>query len=287
MSQETGQVEFPPGNRTDWDGIDEADYDLLRGYLRNVSNTLRWESGKCLPAFPSSGKHQDVEILQGLVQELQKKKKTNKKLDDTSLFQVDNPDPIGRLEDTLAGRKQLCVYDESIQKEKVVHFQCNHKEHLRLLVHFYAFVFFEDWREDLWMKRFVRDHLHYQDEIQCAAARIVQSIKQHVTKRTNGKTTEFDTFHIRRGDFQFKDTRVDIQTIIDNTKAELTPGSTIFVATDEHDKNFFKPMGEIYDLLFLDDFKKELEGVNCKYDKSRSIGKKETIRYLKYLLKIK
>lgn len=287
MSQETGQVEFPPGNRTDWDGIYQADYDLLRGYLRNVSNTLRWESGKCLSAFPSSGKHQDVEILQGLVQELQKKKKTNKKLDDTSLFQVDNPDPIGRLEDTLAGRKQLCVYDESIQKEKVVHFQCNHKEHLRLLVHFYAFVFFEDWREDLWMKRFVRDHLHYQDEIQCAAARIVQSIKQHVMKRTNGKTTEFDTFHIRRGDFQFKDTRVDIQTIIDNTKAELTPGSTIFVATDEHDKNFFKPMGEIYDLLFLDDFKKELEGVNCKYGKSRSIGKKEIIQYLKYLLKIK
>ena len=63
MLQETGQVEFPPGNRTEWDGIDQADYDLLRGYLRNVSNTLRWEPGKCLPAFPSSGKHQDVEIL--------------------------------------------------------------------------------------------------------------------------------------------------------------------------------------------------------------------------------
>jgi hypothetical protein len=25
-----------------------------------------------------------------------------------------------------------------------------------MLVHFYAFLFFEDWREDLWMKRYVR-----------------------------------------------------------------------------------------------------------------------------------
>ena len=101
----------------------------------------------CLSAFPSSGKHQDVEILQGLVLELQSE--TKNKSDGTSLFEVDNPDPIERLKDNLAGRKQLCVYDENIQKEKVVHFQCNHKKHLRLLVHFYAFLFFEDWRECL------------------------------------------------------------------------------------------------------------------------------------------
>jgi len=263
INQETGKSEFPPGNRTDWDGIDQADYDLLRGYLRNVSNTLRWNPTECLSAFPSSGKHQDVEILQGLVLELQSE--TKKKSDGTSLFEVDNPDPIERLKDNLAGRKQLCVYDENIQKEKVVHFQCNHKKHLRLLVHFYAFLFFEDWREDLWMKRFVRDHLHYRDEIQCAAARIVDKIRQHVNNKTNTQTNEFDTFHIRRGDFQYKETRVDIQTIIKNTEAELTPGSTVFIATDERDKNFFKPMGEIYDLLFLDDFKNELEGVNSNY----------------------
>ena len=178
---------------------------------------------------------------------------------------MDDPDPLSRLQDTLAGRKELCVYDESFQKEQVLHFQCNHKEHLRLLVHFYAFLFFEDWKEDLWMKRFVRDHLHYQDEIQCAAARIVEKIRKHVSEKTNGKTTEFDTFHIRRGDFQFKATRIPAEEIYDNTKTELTPGTTIFIATDERDKKFFDPLREHYDLLFLDDFNTELEGVNCKY----------------------
>lgn len=235
---------------------------MLRGYLRNVSHTLQWRPGRCLPAFPSSGNHKDVEILQKLAKEAKKQDQHTEKKE---LFQVDDPNPLSRLEDTLAGRHNLCVYDEDNQKEQVVHFQMNHKQNLRLLVHFYGFLFFEDWREDLWMKRFVRDHLHYTDEIQCAAGRIVEKVRNHVSKRTGGKSTEFDTFHIRRGDFQFKETRIGIEEIIKNTKDNLTPGSTIFVATDERDKKFFEPMKKIYDLLFLDDFKQELEGVNCKY----------------------
>ena len=125
---------------------------------------------------------------------------------ETGLFHVDDPDPLSRLQDTLADRKRLCVYNEDLQKEQIVHFQMNHKEKLRLLVHFYAFIFFEDWKEDMWMKRFVRDHLHYRDEIQCAAARVVEKVREHVKKKTGGKSSEYDSFHIRRGDFQFKTT---------------------------------------------------------------------------------
>ena len=49
---------------------------------------------------------------------------------------------------------------------------------MRLLTHFYAFLFFEDYDHDLWAKRFVRDHLRYVDEIQCAAARIASALKE-------------------------------------------------------------------------------------------------------------
>jgi GDP-fucose protein O-fucosyltransferase len=256
-------VEFPPGNRTDWDGTNQEEYDLLRGYLRNVSVTARWQPGTCLPAFPSSGKHEDIEVLQGLV--LRAKGHQPKTHPETGLFHVDDPDPLSRLQDTLAGRKELCVYNEQLQKEKIVHFQMNHKEQLRLLVHFYAFIFFEDWKEDLWMKRFVRDHLHYRDEIQCAAARVVKRVRDHVKKKTGGKSSEFDSFHIRRGDFQFKTTRIEAEKIYENSKDELTPGSTIFIATDERDKSFFDPLRKQYDLLFLDDFMDELKDVNCKF----------------------
>lgn len=135
----------------------------------------------------------------------------------------------------------------------------------RLLVHFYGFIFLESWWQDLWLKRFVRDHLRYKDEIQCAAARVIEKIRKHVKRRSNGRTTKFDAFHVRRGDFQFKETRVNIQTIIDNTKIDLNVGDTIFISTDERNKNFFAPMGEIYDLLFLDDFKEELGDINSNY----------------------
>ncbi len=66
----TGRVEFPPGNRTDWDGIDQHDYDMLREYIRNVTYTpFTWKPSDCLPAFPASGNHNDVAVLQGLAQQ--------------------------------------------------------------------------------------------------------------------------------------------------------------------------------------------------------------------------
>lgn len=259
-NHETGRVEFPPGNRTNWDGISQDDYDLLRGYLRNVSLTARWNPGRCLPAFPSSGNHKDVQLLQDLVPKAEK-------LNVDRPPKLDAPDPVFRLADTLAGRKALCVYDETFQNEPIVHFQMNHKEKLRLLVHFYAFLFFEDWKEDMWMKRFVRDHLRYLDEIQCAAARIVAKLRKHVKGRGNGHGDPngiFDTFHIRRGDFQFKTTRISAEEIVKNSEAELTPNSTIFIATDERDKKYFQPLRDRYDIWFLDDFNEELEGVNSK-----------------------
>jgi Holliday junction resolvase RusA-like endonuclease len=110
------------------------------------------------------------------------------------------------------------------------------------------------------MKRFVRDHVRYVDEIQCAAARVVNAVRQHARKR--GGDGDFDSFHIRRGDFQFKTTRISADEIYENVHDVLTENKTVYVATDERDKSFFDPLREHYDLVFLDDFKHELEGVN-------------------------
>jgi hypothetical protein len=103
------------------------------------------------------------------------------------------------------------------------------------------------------------------DEIQCAAARIVHAMREHAKNRDPHGNGEFDTFHIRRGDFQFKQTRIDAREIYGNVKDILTPGATVFIATDERDKKFFDPLREHYDLKFLDDFKPLLEGVNTNY----------------------
>ena len=117
------------------------------------------------------------------------------------------------------------------------------------------------------MKRFIRDHVRYIDEIQCAAARVVHAIREHAKKRDPKKNPQgiFDTFHIRRGDFQFKTTRIEADEIYDRTKEELQPNSTIYIATDERNKKFFQPLRDQYDILFLDDFSHELQGINTNY----------------------
>jgi hypothetical protein len=58
------------------------------------------------------------------------------------------------------GRRQLFMYDrKSHDDNSVVHFKADQVDGTRLIVPFYAFMWFEDWRHDLWTKRFIRDNL--------------------------------------------------------------------------------------------------------------------------------
>jgi GDP-fucose protein O-fucosyltransferase len=76
----------------------------------------------------------------------------------------------------------------------------------------------------------------------------------------------FDAFHIRRGDFQYKSTRVDANQILKMAQKKIAEGSTVFIATDERDKSFFQPLRDHYDVVFLDDFHDEaLIGINTNF----------------------
>lgn len=84
-------------------------------------------------------------------------------------------------------------------------------------------------------------------------ARVVEAVRQH--SKEKGNEGIFDAFHIRRGDFQYKKTRVDADQILAAAVEEIPKKATVYVGTDERDKNFFKPMADHWDVLFLDDFK--------------------------------
>ncbi len=62
---------------------------------------------------------------------------------------------------------------------------------LRLLVPFYTYLYFESEDTDRRYKRFIRDYVHYIDQIFCKAAIIVKSL---MTEAQNTYTA----FHIRR-----------------------------------------------------------------------------------------
>ncbi len=100
----------------------------------------------------------------------------------------------------------------------------------------------------------------------CAAARIVHAVREKakaaVPNNTNG---DFNTFHVRRGDFQYKITRAEAEVLYKQSKDELEEGSFLYIATDEKKKEFFDPLRKHYKLSFLDDYMHLLEGVNPNY----------------------
>lgn len=60
---------------------------------------------------------------------------------------------------------------------------------------FCVFLFFEDWKQDLWMKRFVRDHVRCIDELPCAAARVVHALRERGQQRGKGKILSGGAFN--------------------------------------------------------------------------------------------
>jgi len=262
MNMETNEVLKPPKGQVDWNG---KNLSSLWTYLRTVGFVRPWNPMECLAAFPASSDPKDIQKLHDMMDEILKDKPQPVDFAGKP-FPVDAP-PIDRLRENLADRDKLCIYDEEMQQARLVHIKVDRVEKTRLLIHFYSFLFFEDWKQDLWTKRFVRDHIRYRDEMFCAAGRIVKAVRERAKSRNPDKNPEglFDSFHIRRGDFQYKKTRVPAEEILDVSKDTLEEGATVYIATDERKKEFFKPLADKYDVVYLDDFMHLIPNMNTNY----------------------
>jgi hypothetical protein len=263
----TGKVSFPPNNNTAWDGLDRwgGQKEELKLWTRSVTNNPIWFFDDCAVAFPAEpGKEAADRLRKTLVTVWDESIQHGDRINSYNgkPTPVDAP-PKNRFREMIGHREKLCLYDETMQSSKVIHLMGDNKSGARLLVHFYAFLFFENWKHDLWMKRFIRDHLRYVDEIQCAAARVVNAMREK--SRENGHGGIYDSFHIRRGDFQYKDTRVEANVIFKNSQDVLVPNSTIYIATDERDKTFFAIFRQNYQVYFLDDFEHLLKDTNTNF----------------------
>jgi hypothetical protein len=265
----TGTPLFPPENRTDWNGVPFGEQQVLKKWLRESANVMRWDPNDCIAAFPRSSDPKDAQELVNAYSEISKEKWFPKQNFENF---VGKPLPVDaspkeRMRENWAERKTLCLYGKELQDTPWVHFPMDHSGPFqsRMLVHFYAFLFFADWKTDLWTKRFIRDHVRYVDEIQCAAARVVNSLRRRALEKTGGISNEFDTLHVRRGDFQYKPTRVSAKEIYEKTSRKIFDETTVYIATDERDKSFFNLLKEHYDVVFLDEFTEELKGLNTNY----------------------
>jgi len=255
MNVKTGKPEV-------WNEKSEHTSYSVKAYFRKIGVNPLWNPMDCIAAFPAAKGPEAIDHLRkahkDMFAEVGGRKKPSLEEFEGKPIDVDAP-LEERMRELLADRSEICVYDTRLQEAHVLHFPA--EKGTRLLTHFYAFIFFADWRADLWSKRFVRDHLRYIDEIMCAAARVVEAVR----KRSKNKDGLFDSMHIRRGDFQYKKTRLEAKELIKKSKDKLEQGGLLYIATDERDKSFFKPFKDHYDVVFLDDFKEHIKGINTNF----------------------
>lgn len=267
-----GQLkDYPPGNETNWDSSSKnRQVGALWKYLRTVGVAPEWDPWECALAIPSSTEPLSILELNTTLRSIMDGSygKPRPTLEEFN----SNPVPVNasmaeRMREMLADRNNLCIYDKPLQEAKLIHLKV--EKGTRLLTHFYAFIFFADWKQDLWSKRFVRDHLRYVDEIMCAAARVIEAVREHARKNKSHKASGddgiYDAMHVRRGDFQYPPTQLPARDLYDLSKGELTEGATLYVATDERNKGFFDIFKKHYDVVFLDDLLHVIPGVNTNY----------------------
>lgn len=145
------------------------------------------------------------------------------------------------------------------------------------MTHFYGFLHFTDPSIGNYYKRFVRDYLHYNDVIYCAAGKIVKALqaegeaKQRQQEQQQQHTSTihpsyddddgsggYSSMHIRRGDFQYKKVKISAREWYENTKEVWLPNEIIYIATDERNKTFFDDLltgtTKNHTIKFLDDY---------------------------------
>jgi len=234
----TDKVAYPPGNFTIFDKGVDFDWYPLYYYLRSVGVTPKWNPNECFLAIPSSPGQEAIDIINSTWHSLYNGSAIINGTD--GWFRKDyinNPIPVNsnmkeRMREMVGDRDEICIYDTEMQDAKLLHIQS--KDGVRLLTHFYAFIFFADWKHDTWSKRFVRDHLRIRDEITCAAARVIVAVREHARKNAekngrrlgrNKKNKEglYDAFHVRRGDFadQFEKTQISAEEMYNSSKVSM------------------------------------------------------------------
>jgi len=129
---------------------------------------------------------------------------------------------------TFCAKRKPVYYTKQLHDAPLLHFR-SHKKDTRLLVHFYAFIYFTDPKMGNHYKRLVRDRVRYSDEIFCAAGKIVKSLIEKSTgSLSNGAGTDAGYFsmHIRRGDFQWPKMRISAGEWFENTRSWLVPDNS-------------------------------------------------------------
>jgi hypothetical protein len=110
---------------------------------------------------------------------------------------------------------------------------------------FEAFFLFADPENERRARALVRDAVRYRPDIRQLAERAV-SLAPLASK-------SYSAMHVRRGDFQYRETRIGPDQILRHIACLAPEGETVYLATDETDAEFLRPFRERFRLVQFHD----------------------------------
>jgi len=106
---------------------------------------------------------------------------------------------------------------------------------------FEAFFLFADPENERRARALVRDAIRYRPEIWQLAERAVSQAPL--------AARSYSAMHVRRGDFQYNETRIGPHQILRHIACLIPEGETVYLATDETDPEFLRPFRERFQLV--------------------------------------
>jgi hypothetical protein len=102
------------------------------------------------------------------------------------------------------------------------------------------------------------DAIHIQSKLFFCITRVQFALLLNLT------SFSFNLFGIPGGDFrqQYPSTEMNASEILTGLKEFITPGVSVFIATNERDLSFFASIQEVYDVSFIGDFGHIVSGVS-------------------------
>ena len=167
------------------------------------------------------------------------------------------------------GKRDITYWTRKLNAFPVLHFPANEKQY-RMLTHFYSMLHFTDSVIDNTVKRFVRDFLHYHDQIYCAAGKIVKALQWEGKQPSDGQkrlsaaadpldvgsdgSGGYSAMHVRRGDLQYQKVKLPAHTWWNNTRELWKRDEIVYIATDERNLSWFNPIARHCRVRFLSDY---------------------------------
>jgi len=260
----SGQKIDVPNGITDWSS--QSEKKGLWEYLEKVGEIPAWLPDECIHLVPNKRKDAKSYLENMAALEVQLNDLTSGKSGrvpepaDYAGSPVDvNALARDRLGEFLAGRKEKCMYNEQIHNAKLVYIKLDDTSSPDQSIYlsplsrpFYSFIFFENWKDDLWMKRLMRDGLRYKDDLICAAARVTKELEGRAKSKSD--TDSYYTFSMARGSNFATQHKISLEEFKKQTDDKISEGKTVYIAGALQKMSVFDSLTDKFDVSSLLDY---------------------------------